>query len=166
MQRKEIEIRGLKYIVCDNGDIYGMKRGKLKQRESPDGYMQVTVGIGNQRTKISVHRLVALAFIPNPDNLPEVNHKDFNRKNNSVYNLEWCTHLYNIKYSYEHNLNCQLVARDGSKNGRSLLTEEQVLNIRTLYESGKYSISDLSRQNHCGWQTINHIVKHTTWTHI
>lgn len=47
----------------------------------------------------SVHRLVAEAFIPNPDNLPEVNHKDENGLNNSVDNLEWCSHQYNIEYS-------------------------------------------------------------------
>ena len=46
-----------------------------------------------------VHRLVAQCFIPNPNNLPQVNHKDENKKNNSVKNLEWCTALYNVQYS-------------------------------------------------------------------
>lgn len=57
-----------------------------------------------ERKNCTVHRLVAKAFIPNPDNLPEVNHKDGNTLNNNVDNLEWCTKQYNSKHAYENNL--------------------------------------------------------------
>ena len=62
------------------------------------GYHRVTLYKGNTRTRMAVHRLVADAFIPNPNGLPELNHKDENMHNNSVSNLEWCTKSYNINY--------------------------------------------------------------------
>ena len=58
---------------------------------------------GNRKT-IKTHRLVAMAFLPNPNNYTDVNHKDFNRKNNRVENLEWCTELYNVHYTRDNNL--------------------------------------------------------------
>lgn len=62
------------------------------------GYAQVTFYSDCKRSKFSVHRLVAELFIPNPDNLPCINHKDENKLNNSVDNLEWCTVAYNNSY--------------------------------------------------------------------
>ena len=70
----------------------------LKPCVNKKGYLQVDMRYGGKRHIARVHRLVALAFIPNPDNLPEINHKDENKKNNRIDNLEWCTHLYNIRY--------------------------------------------------------------------
>ena len=68
------------------------------------GYLSVVLSDGNTKIKsFVVHRLVAEAFIPNPSNLPYVNHKDENSKNNRADNLEWCTHQYNCNYG-THNL--------------------------------------------------------------
>lgn len=75
------------------------KRRFLKPAIGKDGYCSVELFDEQGKSKrVSVHRIVATAFIPNPDNLPEVNHKDENSSNNSVSNLEWCTHLYNMRY--------------------------------------------------------------------
>ena len=68
------------------------------------GYLRVGLSKNNQRKVIKLHRLVAEAYIPNPDNLPEINHKDGNKLHNCVDNLEWCTHKQNIKHSWENNL--------------------------------------------------------------
>lgn len=62
------------------------------------GYAQVTLYDNTKRTKLSVHRLVAELFIPNPNNYPQINHKDENKQNNRVDNLEWCTAAYNNAY--------------------------------------------------------------------
>lgn len=73
----------------------------ILSQDVSSGYCRVSLSVSekkNHRKHFSVHRLVALAFIPNPDNLPCVNHKDENKQNNAVSNLEWCTHKYNSNY--------------------------------------------------------------------
>ena len=64
-----------------------------------NGYMNVELRMNNKKRRTSVHRLVAEAFIDNPLNLPQINHKDENKANNHVSNLEWCTAQYNIRYN-------------------------------------------------------------------
>lgn len=70
----------------------------LKSGNNMYGYKMVVLRKNNKSKTITVHILVAQAFIPNPDNLPEVNHIDENKSNNSVDNLEWCTRKYNLEY--------------------------------------------------------------------
>lgn len=88
-----------RYTVDAQGNVYSGDR-KLKQETVHGGYLRVSLSNGKVRHKrFLVHRLVASAFIPNPHNYPQINHKDENKKNNSVSNLEWCTPLYNLQYS-------------------------------------------------------------------
>ena len=68
------------------------------------GYPRVELHRRRTKTKHLVHRLVAVAFIPNPDNKPEVNHKDGKKDNNCVDNLEWCTRKENMKHAYDNGL--------------------------------------------------------------
>lgn len=85
------------YVRCKNG--IRLRKGRiLSPTKLPNGYLQVTLSKNNKVKKYSVHRLVAQTFISNPNNLPCVNHKDENPKNNCVDNLEWCTVKYNINY--------------------------------------------------------------------
>lgn len=91
------------YEVSNDGDVRSRKTRhcrKLKPKiNSKTGYLFVNLyNDGNECTK-TVHRIVAEAFIPNPDNLPYVNHIDENKQNNSVENLEWCTPSYNNEHS-------------------------------------------------------------------
>ena len=90
------------YQVSNMGNVRRKtKKGYhlLKPNIDKYGYAIVNLScMGKQKTH-SVHRLVAMAFIDNPDNLPQVNHKDECKTNNAVYNLEWCTAKYNIRYS-------------------------------------------------------------------
>lgn len=66
------------------------------------GYLQVSLSKDGKRTKRYIHDLVAESFIPNPNNLKEVNHKDYNKANNRVTNLEWCTHQENMTDMFKH----------------------------------------------------------------
>ena len=75
------------------------RQEKLLKFNIVHGYNTVYLSKIGKRTATRVHRLVAQAFIPNPDNLPQVNHKDKNRLNNRVDDLEWCTQQYNVRYS-------------------------------------------------------------------
>lgn len=89
------------YQVSNTGKVKSLKFGKeriLKVRNSSNGYLYVSLCGNGVVSQQQVHRLVANAFLPNPLNLPQVNHKDENTKNNCVFNLEWCTSEYNINY--------------------------------------------------------------------
>lgn len=91
-----------KYQVSNKGNMRTFQRDRcmsLKQKNT-QGYMTVMLWNNKKRKDAKVHRLVAEAFIPNPDGLPVVNHKDENPSNNCVENLEWCTQQYNIVYGF------------------------------------------------------------------
>lgn len=81
-----------------NSQNYFLSSKLLKQFDNGCGYKTVCISKSSKPKKMYVHRLVAEAFLINPDNLPEVNHKDENKANNSVDNLEWCTPKYNKNY--------------------------------------------------------------------
>ena len=89
------------YQVSNLGRVRSFKSGKwqtLKNRLTRWGYYLVTLYKDGKATNKWVHRLVAQAFIPNPDNLPQVNHKDEDKLNNAASNLEWCDSKYNNNY--------------------------------------------------------------------
>lgn len=91
-------VRMLDRVVSSENKTRFTKGRILKQFENGHGYLQVSIPVDGKWTMKKVHRLVAQAFIPNPDNLPEVNHKNCVRDDNCVENLEWCSSLYNSKY--------------------------------------------------------------------
>lgn len=90
------------YEVSNKGRVKSLIRGKgiLKPDKHSNGYVSVELFRGKEvkSKRLTIHRLVALAFIPNPNNLPFVNHKDESRDNNCVENLEWITHRDNLLY--------------------------------------------------------------------
>lgn len=90
-----------RYLVSDTGLIKGLNGRILKQATDTRGYKFVTLARTEDKGTfhLSMHRAVALAFIPNPSNLPQVNHIDENKINNDKSNLEWCDNKYNSHYS-------------------------------------------------------------------
>lgn len=97
------------YLVNKNGEIYSIKGKvvpyKLKYKIDKYGYQIVALSNENGKKHIGVHRVVAITFLDNPMDLPEVNHKDGDKTNNTVDNLEWCTTKFNINHAFDNKLN-------------------------------------------------------------
>jgi len=112
-----------KYEVSNLGRVRSLKNNCgnnrketliLKQCIDNRGYLRVNLNNHNKGKSFLVHRLVASAFILNPNNLPQVNHKDENKQNNNMENLEWCNNQYNINYGTRKE-------RISKKRGRKIL---------------------------------------------
>lgn len=112
------------YCVSDDGHIFNSVGDEIKQiLNKNNGYMQVHLCKNGKPYTRKVHRLVAETFIPNPDCLPQVNHKDGNKLNNNVTNLEWCTQSYNIKHSIATGLLDNSIGSraNAEKHGKSVI---------------------------------------------
>ena len=120
------------YRVNNKGEVYSLISNKILKQfwrgSRPDNkYLIVDLHKDKKGKNISVHRLVAEAFIPNPDKLPCVNHKDGNKYNNCVDNLEWCTYSENNYHALESGLKA---IPSGSKSKLSKLTHDDVVEIK------------------------------------
>lgn len=114
-----IKIKNLKHhYISEDGKVYSDYSGELVQiktyLDSRQEYELITISESGHRYKFLIHRLVAEAFIPNPDNLPEVNHINFDKRNNTASNLEWCTrrdnnnHMFKVKSNVRNFKECYL----------------------------------------------------------
>ena len=91
-----------RYVTRNDG-VTAFRKGKVRPKLlNTDGYVQSKLCKNGKYKTVRIHRLVAEHFLPNPNNLPEVNHKDCNRANNMIDNLEWCTHTENIHHTLKH----------------------------------------------------------------
>lgn len=95
-------VRSVDRIVKHYPKDYFQKGRVLKSALTKNGYPMVILVNHNDRKTKMIHRLVAETFIPNTNNLPQVNHKDEDKINNKVDNLEWCTHKYNVNYGHRN----------------------------------------------------------------
>lgn len=93
------------YEASETGKIRNKRNGRiLRPFKSTNGRLMVGLSVKGDLKRYLIHRLIALTFIPNPNNLPVINHKDGNPLNNNVINLEWCTQKYNVHHSFETGL--------------------------------------------------------------
>lgn len=149
------------YIVSESGAVMSKKRQCLiAQNIGRGGYYHVNLWRNNQMICQSVHRIVAMAFLENPHNKPQVNHIDGTRLNNHVSNLEWAT-------AAENNMHAARVLKrpfaNGEAHGMSTLTAVQVEEIRTKYASGNYFHRDLAVEYGVCRPTIGNIINRKTW---
>lgn len=174
---KSVVKHGDKYAVSTLGRVKNVNTGRiLKPYTLPSGYRQVTLCSSSQRKNYTVHRLVALAFIPNPDNKREVNHKDTDKQNNCISNLEWNTSSENHKHAYAHGLMKppapkrtkpvkEIKPKPKCRN-RAELTEQDVIKIRKLAATGEYTHEKLSIMFGVHRRTISYIVQRKTWADV
>jgi hypothetical protein len=141
------------------GGHYRYRNAKyVKFTASNMGYFQVGLCKDGLTKRKTVHRLVAEAFIPNPDNLPEVNHIDGDKKNNHYTNLEWSTRTKNALHSTQ-----TLLKGRGELNGTSKLTEKDVLEIAELLTSGS-SQSEIAKMFNVTNHAIYRIHRGFNWS--
>ena len=161
---KDIPAFSGRYEVSDTGEIRNVKTKLVrKARVNKFGYLQMNFpkndGSGQSITK-AIHRLVAEAFIPNPLNLPEVNHKDGNKLNNAVGNLEWVTVSDNQKHAFL--LGLSYVYR-GSDHINAKLTEEDVNEIKIRYKKN-VSFQKLADEYGVSPTTIRRVIRGERYT--
>jgi len=163
-----------RYAVTRCGKVWShskgtnAKSGKWMRQDCSGRYPRVSFMVEGSKHKQSVHRLVALAFIPNPNGFDQVNHINGDRSDNRVENLEWCSGKTNRKHAWETGLQTatdehrKSAARQGIQ--RRLFSMEQAKDIRRLYEVAKlsqYQIADLFDTSQA---VINGIVNYKTYT--
>jgi len=160
---KEIkDFEGL-YLVSDDGRVKSLQtyRGTKPKIKEPylgkRGYYVVDLSKRGYRKNVKVHRLVALAFIPNPDNKPQVNHIDGDKLNNHVSNLEWATCLENNRHARANGL-----MKDYDHSKAPKLTESLARQIK--YADGFHR--EIAVRFGVGVSTVTHIKRGTRWAHV
>lgn len=145
------------YQVSNFGNVRSlnfMRRKEVRElaKKNMRGYPYVILYKDTKIQRKRIHRLVAEAFIPNPDNLPEVNHKDENKANNRVDNLEWCTHKYNFDYTYSrHPEHKERIVKEGRKSAKR--------NRRVIQKNKKGEIICIHRNVHSIYNEIGYDYK-------
>lgn len=136
------QIRESKYEISDKGEIRNRETGQELKQQNHNGYKTVKINIGDGEKKYRVHRLVGEVFIPNPKNLPEINHKDLNKANNEVSNLEWCSREENIKHAQINNPMCE-----PSKSVIEVDIETKEMKVyKSLYEAAKSELGRFAKE--------------------
>jgi hypothetical protein len=150
------------YFINSDGKIKNKKGQLLKVEISKEGYYRVTLSKDGKCVKYLLHRIVAIQFIPNPENKPQVNHKNGIKSDNRVENLEWCTRSENEKHAHKNGLK----NHKGEKHPSCKLTENDVIEIRKLYSEKRFTQKQLAEKFNVCFQNISLIVLRKKWNHI
>jgi len=155
-------VRSLDREVIDRNGIVKNINGRISNLGRKEGYQRIVFYIDGVKGRgFSVHRLVAQAFIPNPENKPMVNHKDGIKYNNKLDNLEWNTASENTQWSYIIGLQLK-----GEHHSQSKLTDVEVIEIARLLDLPKSNIAKIAREYKVDPKAIQCIRLGITWNHL
>ncbi|MEK6882199.1 MAG: hypothetical protein AABY22_21455, partial [Nanoarchaeota archaeon] len=135
-------------------------------REKSGGYLTYKFYLGNHKYfRIKIHRLVALVFIPNPNNLPYINHKNMVVNDNNVDNLEWTTHAQNIKHAFKNKYNA-LNYNKGERNNSNKLSCDDIIKIREMYIKGQFTHKQIANIYNVNRSTITSAISGKNWKEL
>lgn len=154
-------VKSIKRKLTNGRSVSEKILNSSSKKKTQDGYLMVALAGRTFR----VNRLVAAAFIPNPDNKPVVNHIDGNKENNKADNLEWATISENMLHAYRCGLKTAMI---GEENPNAKLTRNQVKAIRSEYVpySQQYGSNALAKKYNVSNVTITNIVNHKTYKNV
>lgn len=148
-------------IVYEDGRIYNYPSRNLSFNKTVQGYNSVHLYKNCKRKNKKVHILVAEAFLDNPENLPDVNHIDGQKRNNHVDNLEWSSRYDNMRHAFETGL----ANNTGTNHGNNVYTEEQILKVKELLNLN-IPYSDIETETGVKRGTIYVVKSGKQWKHL
>ncbi len=165
------------YLVSSHGRVFSLnyrRTGKVielaqsslrdKRRQSESMYRRAKLWHINPKTPTAIHRLVAMAFVPNPHGLSMVNHIDGNKANNHAENLEWVDNSRNQKHAAETGLH---VYPKGERHAMAILTEQQAREIKAeLANPYRGQLDDLAEEYGVSKHCIFDIKRERSWRHV
>lgn len=149
------------YVTSKEGVVKSLRYNKekiLSTRINYKGYKCVSLRNNNRQKVFKVHRLIAIHFIPNPENKPQVNHKNGIKTDNRIENLEWCTNLENQKHARKNGL----INDSGIRNKGAKLKDESIIEIRNSSSQQK----DLALKYGVSKSLISRVKLGLAWKHI
>ncbi len=159
-------VRSLDRVVKNYPDCTRVWRGRyLKATPSNAGYPIISMSNSGLVKNRMVHQLVAASFIPNTHNKPHINHKDGDKTNNNMENLEWCTHKENMQHGFATGLIPKRVNLKGEKSMAAKLTDFDVVEIKRRLSLG-HTCASIERDYVVGESAIREISKGRSWSHI
>lgn len=156
-----------RFEVSDFGRLRNINTMRIyKPSILSSGYYSVRVALGGRKKKIHIiiHKAVAYTFIPNPLNLPEVNHKDGVKTNNEASNLEWCTSSYNQQHKYDTGLlDASILSGENNHSAKLTLKDVQYIRDVCIRGSREFGVRALAKQFSVSKNAISAVISGRTW---